>query len=523
MSTPHHRYGPIHATPYYQVAAKEHVRVPGTSAVIAAVDVGANAVRLQMGRVLRDGSIEITHQERDPARPGQHVFTRGAIPGPAVERLVATLRRYGSLCRRYHARVRAVATSAMREARNREEIVRRVQREAKLDLEIISGKEEARLICLGVLHGKRPNARSLCIDIGGGSTEVAVALGERPTHLWSLAMGAVRLTELFRLAHTTTSKQLRLAREYAREAMAESLPKVLPGAPRVALGSSGSIRAVVDYTAAEGSNQATVKQLTRAVEELAAMSPRERRQRFDPARADIVLAGAVILEALARRLSLHAVAAVDRGLRDGVLGDLLNRRSTSQRDRSLADEALALGHRFQFDEAHARQVATLALALFDQIPQIHRLPAAVRPYLEAAAWLHDIGNSVSYQKHHRHTEYLVRNTDIPGLADRERDLVARIARYHRRSHPDLHHSGMQGLSRSEARIVRKLATLLRVADSLDRSHSRSVRRLVARARPHEIVLSVAARGSADLELWDVAREASLFRQVFRRRLQVEVV
>jgi exopolyphosphatase/guanosine-5'-triphosphate,3'-diphosphate pyrophosphatase len=504
------------------VAAKEHVRVPETGFIIAAVDVGANAVRLQMGRALQDGSIEIIHQERDPVRPGQGVFTGGAIPGPAVERLLATLRRYGSLCRRYRAKVRAVATSALREAGNRDEIVRRVKREAKLNLEIISGKEEARLICLGVLRGKPPHARSLCIDIGGGSTEVAVASGERPTHLWSLAMGAVRLTELFKLAHTTSGKQLRLAREYAREAMAESLPKVLPGAPRVALGSSGSIRAVVDYTAAEGSNQATVKQLARAVERLAAMSPRQRRQRFDPARADIVLAGAVILEALARRLSLDAVTAVDRGLRDGVLVDLLNRRSTSPGDRSLADEALALGRRFRFDEAHARQVATLALALFDQIPQVHRLPAAVRPYLEAAAWLHDIGNAVNYQKHHRHTEYLVRNTDITGLVDRERDLVARIARYHRRSHPDLHHSGMAGLSRSEAGIVRKLATLLRVADSLDRSHARPVRRLAARVRLHEIVLSLAARGTVDLELWDVMREASLFRQVFRHRLRIEV-
>jgi exopolyphosphatase/guanosine-5'-triphosphate,3'-diphosphate pyrophosphatase len=498
------------------------VRATGTDSIIAAVDVGANAVRLQMGRVLPDGSIEITHQERDPVRPGQDVFTRGAIPAQAVDRLVATLRRYGSLCRRYHAKVRAVATSALREARNRDEVVRRVQREAKLSLEIISGKEEARLICLGVLHGKRPTTRSLCVDIGGGSTEVAVALGERATHLWSLAMGAVRLTELFKLAHISNGKQLQLAREYAREAMVESLPKVLPGAPRVALGSSGSIRAVVDYTASEGSNQATVKQLGRTVQELAAMTPRERRQRFDPARADIVLAGAVILEALAQRLSLEAVTSVDRGLRDGVLVDLINRRSPKQSDRSLADEALALGRRFQFDEAHAHQVAALALALFDAFPQVHRLAAAVRPYLEAAAWLHDIGNSVNYQKHHRHTEYLVRNADIPGLTDHERDLVARIARYHRRSHPDVHHSGMQGLLRSEAIIVRKLATLLRVADSLDRSHARPIRRLTARVRPQEIVLSLATRGTVDLELWDVAREASLFRQVFHRRLRVEV-
>jgi exopolyphosphatase/guanosine-5'-triphosphate,3'-diphosphate pyrophosphatase len=258
------------------------------------------------------------------------------------------------------------------------------------------------------------------------------------------------------------------------------------------------------------------------VDKLAAMSPVARRRRFDSGRADILLAGAVILEALARRLSLHGVTAVDRGLRDGVLVDLLNRSKPSTHDQSLADEALALGRRFHFDEEHARQGAVLSLALFDQIPQIHRLQAAVRPYLEAAAWLHDIGNAVNYQKHHRHTEYLVRNADISGLTDRERDLVARIARYHRRSHPDLHHSGMLGLSRTEGLIVRKLATLLRVADALDRSHTRPVRRLAARVSPEGIQVRLFARGSVDLELWDVAREASLFRQVFGRRLLVEV-
>jgi exopolyphosphatase / guanosine-5'-triphosphate,3'-diphosphate pyrophosphatase len=498
------------------------MKIPGSDSMIAAVDLGANAVRLEMGRALPDGSIEITHQERDPIRPGRGVFMQGAIPAPVVARLVATLRRYGSLCRRHHARVRVVATSALREARNRDEIVRRVKREAKLDVEIISGKEEARLICLGVLHGRRPTARSLCIDIGGGSTEVAVAQGERATHLWSLALGTVRLTELFKLGPSPSRKQVQLMREYAREAAAESLPRVLPGAPKMALGSSGSIRTLVDFAASEGTSHATAKQLGRAVDKLAAMSPVARRQRFDSGRADILLAGAVILEALARRISLQGVTAVDRGLRDGVLVDLLNRSKPSTRDQSLADEALALGRRFHFDEEHARQVATLALALFDQIPQIHRLQAAVRPYLEAAAWLHDIGNAVNYQKHHRHTEYLVRNADISGLTDRERDLVARIARYHRRSHPDLHHSGMLGLTRTEAMIVRKLATLLRVADALDRSHTRPVRRLSARVSPDGIQLRLFARGSVDLELWDVAREASLFRQVFRRRLQVEV-
>ena len=179
-----------------------------------------------------------------------------------------------------------------------------------------------------------------------------------------------------------------------------------------------------------------------------------------------------------------------------------------------------LGRRFFFDEAHGMQVAVLAGVFFDQLAALHRLPAAVRPYLEVAAILHDIGHSVSYQKHHRHSEYLIRNGDIPGLSDHERDLVARIARYHRRSHPDLTHPGMEGLAPGDARVVRKLATLLRVADALDRSHAQPISKLRAERKDAAVVLHLSAAGPADLELWDVANEAPLFRKVFGAKLLI---
>ena len=200
----------------------------------------------------------------------------------------------------------------------------------------------------------------------------------------------------------------------------------------------------------------------------------ERRRRFDPRRADIIVAGAVILEALAQHLSLKAVVATDRGLRHGVLVDLQRRALAGDSDQSMGGAARVLGRRFYFDERHASQVARIALQLFDGLAEMHKLPASVRPFLEAAALLHDLGNAVSYQKHHRHTQYLIQNADIPGLADRERDLVARIARFHRRSPPDLDHAGMAGLTPAEARTVRKLATMLRVADALDRSHHQPI-------------------------------------------------
>ncbi len=492
----------------------------GSRPVIAAIDVGSNAVRLEMAHVLPDGNIETVHQERDPVRPGEGLFTTGIMSAEVVDRLVSTLRRYAALCRRHKARARAVATSAMREAHNREEIIRRIRRETSLDLELISGKEEARLTCLGVLAGSRPRARSLCIDVGGGSTEIATAIGEQPENLWSLAIGAVRLSQMFKLAGAIKPKQLKVLRKYVDEAVAESLPAGFPGFPHVALGSSGTARSVVTFAVAEGTPHATARQLERAVDALVRMGP-DGRRRFDPGRADIIVAGAVILESLARRLRLQAITAVDRGLRHGVLVDLVRRRSPRE-DHSLAHAAVALGRRFQFDLPHAQHVAHLAISLFDQLAPVHKLPMAVRPYLEVASLLHDVGNAVSYQRHHRHSEYLIRNADIPGLTDRERDVVARIARYHRRSPPDLHHAGMDGLASQEARTVRKLATLLRVADALDRSHGQPIRELRLTRRGREVHARLTTRAAVDLELWDVAREAQLVRQVFGVTLRVEM-
>jgi exopolyphosphatase/guanosine-5'-triphosphate,3'-diphosphate pyrophosphatase len=488
--------------------------------ILGAIDVGTNAVRLELARVLPDGSLETLHTERDPVRPGEGLFRTGIISREVASRLVATLRRYSALCKRYGARVRAVATSALREARNRDEIVRRVKREADLTLEVISGREEARLICLGVLQGKQPHQRSLCIDIGGGSTEIISALGDQPQDLWSVDMGAVRVTELFDLKDKVAKKQLGLVRGFARDLLGERVKVSGRSLPGTAVGSSGTIGAIVAFARAEGHGHATVQEISRAVEELADMDAEKRRKRFDPRRADIVVGGAVVLEAVMRHLKVQTITAVDRGLREGVLFDLLRRRKVDVRDDSLFEAAVALGNRFGFSEAHGRQVARLALALFDDLARLHQLPAAARPYLEVAALLHDLGHAVNYQKHHKHSQYLIENSDLPGLADRERHLVGLIARFHRRSKPEPTHELLVGLSPAEFRVVRKCSTLLRVADSLDRSHHQPVTALTAVVRGRAVVLSVKARASIDLELWDLEHEHELFREVFGKGLLV---
>ena len=488
--------------------------------ILGAIDVGTNAVRLELARVLPDGSIEGLHTERDPVRPGEGLFRSGVINREVANRLVATLRRYSALCKRYGARVRAVATSALRDARNRDEIVKRVKREAGLSLDVVSGREEARLICLGVLHGKQAHQKSLCIDIGGGSTEIIFAHGDLPQDLWSLDLGAVRLTELFEVKDSLPAKKLELMRNFAREMLAERIKGAIKGLPTSAIGSSGTIGAIVAFARSEGHGHATLQEISRAVEELAEMDAEKRRKRFDPRRADIVVAGAVVLEAVMRRFKVQTITAVDRGLREGVLYDLLKRRRVDKDDHSLAEAAVALGRRFAFGEAHGVQVAKLALTLFDDLARLHQLPAAARPYLEAAALLHDLGHVVNYQKHHKHTHYLILSSDLPGLTERERMLVALIARFHRRSKPEPTHELLQPLTPAEYRLVRKCSTLLRVADSLDRSHHQPVKALSGAVKGRAVQLTVKARDSVDLELWDLQHEQELFREVFGKTLQV---
>ncbi len=491
-------------------------------AVLAAIDVGTNSVKLELARPLPNGSFETLHEERDPVRPGEGVFKTGWIPNEVAERLLSTLRRYGALCRRFHARVRAVATSAVREAKNKDEIIRRARAEAGLNLEVVSGREEARLICLGVLHGRPARSRALCVDVGGGSTEVASAIGERPTNLWSISLGAVRLTELFDSSGKVSAQQLARMREYTREVVSHRLPRRLRSLPKHALGSSGTIKAVISFAAPEGTAHVAAGHLTRAIGQLVEMGPEGRRKRFEPRRADIIVAGAVILEALALHLELESITAVDAGLRDGVLVDLMRRRSADHSDSWTLQAAEALGRRFQFDEAHGRQAARISLALFDGLRSSLGLPASARSLLEVAALLHDVGNSVSYAKHHRHTYYLINNADIPGLADREREIVACVARFHRRNLPDTGHPDLANLTRAEAQLVRKLAAMLRVADSLDRSHYQPVQDVKVTSRGNSPLLQIDVRGHVDLELWDFEREAKVFSDVFGRKLRLRL-
>lgn len=504
----------------------DHTLAPGE--VLGAIDVGTNAVRLKLVRLLADGSFEQLHQERDPVRPGEGVWETGAMARPVADRLVKTLAEYALICRRAHVgHLRAVATSALREAKNRDAVVERIREAAGVELEVVSGKEEARLIGLGVLRGMPASSRSLLIDIGGGSTEVARGAGEEPTELWSVPIGAVRLTEMFHTDGQITREQLTSVRRFAQRAMADSLPATIHGAPRHALGSSGTIRAVCSFAAKPGTAHATREGLSRAVEELVALGPAGRRKRFDAQRAGILVAGAVILESIADHLQLETVTAVDGGLKEGLLVDLVKRSQQRRVDPLLSEAVLAAGRRFSFDEAHALHTRDVSLALFDLLTSVHHLPPDARLLLEVAAMLHDVGNVVSRSRHHKHTFYLIANMDLPGVSEHERELAALTARFHRRSPPRKEHPMLARLPPVEARLVKKLATLLRIADATDRARQQAFDAVEVVVRPRFVRLRLrCARGKVVDEQavhGDIEPDATLFRTVFGRGLDVEIV
>ncbi len=288
---------------------------------LAAIDVGTNAARLKIARATRGGRLDVVHSERAAIEPGEGVFADGVMRAAAVERLCATMERFAENCRFHGADVRAVATSALRSARNRDSVVARVRRHSGVHLEVIDGLEEARLTALGVLHGRDDDERTLCIDIGGGSTEIMLGAGERLVSAHSIELGGVRLRQ-------TVGDELAALRSAARAAVAGfegRLGRRWIGDDATALGCSGSVRTLIAFATSEARRWVTRHELSGTVEELARLSEADRARIFGR-RGKIALPAAVILEQTMQRLGLWAVRATRRGLRDGVLVELARTR-----------------------------------------------------------------------------------------------------------------------------------------------------------------------------------------------------
>ena len=495
--------------------------VPKTLAV---VDLGSNAVRLQVASAQPDGTLEVRAEDRAAVRLGAQVFRTGRLSSESISGCAGALVRFAKLAQTAGAtHVRAVATSAVREASNRDELLRAARSRAGIDVEVISGAEEARLVCLGVFQGTSASDRSLLIDIGGGSTEIISAHGEEPEHAFSLQLGSVRLSEFFVEHDPISRREAQLIEEAVEDAVLQIDP-VLIGKHRRIIGAAGTTGAVAalaqSMSGTPGGSRPVSHAEVRAVLDKLRSADLKKRKKLgvDPSRIDVIYAGTAILEGVMRKLRIEEMQVTTRGLRDGLMADLVRREvrppaAGLHEENAVLEGLRAFGRRCGYREPHAEQVAQLSLALFDQLRPMHRLGAEERGLLHAAALLHDVGTFVSYNRHHKHGYYLLFYADLPGFTDRERELIATIARYHRRSVPKDRHEVFQLLTPAERVVVRGLAAILRVADGLDRGHRRQVRRLEVSRRAPGMRIDVWAEKGADLEVWSAQQKSDLLAEV----------
>jgi exopolyphosphatase/guanosine-5'-triphosphate,3'-diphosphate pyrophosphatase len=482
-----------------------------TPAVLAAVDIGTNSVHLVVARV--DGDrFEVIEREREMVRLGSSAGDMKQLTDAAITRGVEALDRFRQVAAIHGAELRAVATSAVREATNRAEFIRRARLEAGVDVEVISGFEEARLIHLGVLQAVPSfDDQMLVCDIGGGSTELVVGRKGDVLSARSLKLGSIRLTLRYFAGDEVTPEAVRACRQDIRATLAPAVREVRRLGFDLAVGSSGTIGAVFQMIAArsDGPPPRTLKNLTvsrddidavvRRLEKAPTAKARAKLPGLDPRRADIILAGALILQQVVNETGIEAMTFSDYALREGVLLDTWARHhggSFHQLSDLRRRSVMHLADLMDEDPAHSTQVAALALQLFDATADRHGLGDADRELLEAAALLANVGLYVSHSGHHKHSYYVIRNSEhLTGFTDREVELIAQVARYHRKSAPRKKHPEFAVLSGEDQGRVRTLAGLLRVAVGLDRNHTAQVAsvrtwdgeggRLVIGARPRD--------------------------------------
>jgi exopolyphosphatase/guanosine-5'-triphosphate,3'-diphosphate pyrophosphatase len=506
---------------------------------IAAIDIGTNSVHMIVVRVRTDLSFEVVDREKVMVRLGAGGLDGKALTTDAMNATLQALSKFKRLAESHRVdEILAAATSATREARNGGEFLARIERETGIRPRVITGAEEARLIHQAAVYGVDVgSARAVVIDVGGGSVEITLGNATAIQAARSFKIGVIRLTERFIQSDPLSGRDERKLSKHILSEIGRHCDQITSiGFDRV-IGTSGTILSLgaVAATAARGAPPAelrnlrvSAKQIRKVRKEVVALDPEQRLAvpGLDPRRADLVVAGAVLLDTIMRRLGAEELTLCDLALREGLVLDYIrrNRRQIAQVDK-IPDvrrrSALELAERCNYYAEHAQQVVRLALALFDQTRAVHGLTDREREWLEYAALLHDIGGLISYARHHRHSYYLIRNGDLRGFHPDEIEVIALVARYHRRGTPKRSHEEYAGLSSALRRTVRTLASILRVAESLDRSHAQSISGLELRDRGEDALLQVHTGSDAELEVWATNRHLQPFEKLLGKPVRLE--
>lgn len=509
------------------------------SPYLAAIDIGTNSFHLVVVEILDGEKFRIIDRAKENVRLGSGAKDMKYIAADAIDRGITTLRRFGEIARTYRAPIRAVATSAVREALNRQEFVRKARESAGIRIDVVSGFEEARLIYLGVLQALPVYHHPiLLMDIGGGSVEYLIGRKGDVQYANSLKLGCIRLTQRFFRNGPLRDPEIRACRNHVEGFLAPVARDTDGFAYDFAIGSSGTIQNIAymirairgEIMSPQVNNfsfsREELKQVVKAILKARTAKHRLRIEGLDPKRVDIIVAGAIVLEESFKALGIKRMTVSEFALREGVIYDYLQKRVfQADRKHHLANiryrSVLKLAETFHYDERHSRQTARLAVRIFDESKELHGLGDTEREFLEYASLLHEIGFFVSHAQHHRHSYYLIRNAELLGFTDNEIEIIANVARYHRKSHPKAKHEGFSKLGPTDQGIVRKLAGILRLADGLDRSHEGHVRDLTCKIQNRHVVLKLKTKNKVELERWALNMKKALFEEVFRRKVEVK--
>jgi exopolyphosphatase/guanosine-5'-triphosphate,3'-diphosphate pyrophosphatase len=510
--------------------------------IIGFLDIGTNSVRILVVRLNHNYSYTVLSRQKELIRLGEGEFSgRGYLKRPAIDRTVLVCRYFSKLARSFGAeQIVAVATSATREARNRNILISRIKEVTGLDLQVISGKEEARLTYLGVSSGVHLNEKqAIFIDIGGGSTEVVVGTQREFSFIDSKRLGALRLSAVFPPDREgRISKKTYIAmRTHIDETLLGTIQGLSSYRVDCVIGSSGTIETLTDIASRlhrPGSLQSregilSRQDLERVITLLRSRSIEERKKipGMNPERADIIVGGAAILESLMESLDINEIRASERGLREGLLIDFLQREEgyfPIQKMSIRRISVLRLARLFRADEVHASTTARLALRLFDSAEEagLHHMDNRKRELLEYAAILHDVGSYLSFDNHELHSYYLIKNGDLLGFNEHEIAMMANIARYHRKYLSPKQARTIEDLDHAATGEVRILANLLCLANSLDRSHTGAIQDVrIFSPTPGEARIELNAKNGCDLELWGLNFHKKDFERTFHRSLRIQ--
>lgn len=502
---------------------------------LAAIDVGTNSIRLVVAEVDSVASYLVLDEERVQTRLGEGLYGTGVLGAEPMRRSLEALDRMRARAEGMEAEeIRAIATAAVREAENGQDFVDGAARLASVRLEVISEEEEARLAFRSIRKhfplGDRPAA---IVDIGGGSLEVVLSAGGMIEETHSLPLGAVRLTERYIHSDPVSAAEWKELRKAIDRVIRKQLGKP-PFVTPVMIGSGGTFSALTAIAMFEKQGEAGPGQgyrmkrsewlhLTRRLRD-APLEVRQKIRGLNPDRADIIVAGAAAIARLSRYLGAREILTHERGIRDGLLLTMIDERFPEGEMLNAGDRiewVARFARRCGVNEPHAAHVAQLSYQLFDGLAALHRLGDDDRDLLGAAALLHDSGYLIGHSKHHKHAYHLILHADLPGYSGREVEIIANVARYHRRAHPRKKHPNFARLEPADRQRVRILAAILRLAAGLDRTHTQAVRAIRVEGTDGPVRLGVAADVEPQVEIWDAVRRTDLFEEVFGSEVELE--